>query len=55
MAVGLGSLLTVVFVALKLTHVIDWSWYCIVLPTLIEIAFVVSMIILYIWASSKGD
>lgn len=55
MAVGLGSLLTVVFVVLKLTRVIDWSWWCVVLPTLIEIALVISMTILYIWANSKGD
>jgi hypothetical protein len=31
--IGLGTLLTVLFVALKLTHVIDWSWWWVLAPT----------------------
>ena len=31
------SLLTIVFVVLKLLHVIDWSWFNVVLPFLIEV------------------
>jgi hypothetical protein len=30
--VGLASLLTVLFVGLKLTHVIDWSWWWVLSP-----------------------
>jgi hypothetical protein len=30
--IGLGGLLTVLFVALKLTHVIDWSWMWVLSP-----------------------
>lgn len=26
------SLLTIVFITLKLTHYIDWSWYLVLLP-----------------------
>lgn len=55
MAVGLGSLLTVVFVALKLTHVIDWSWWCVVLPTLIEIALGLVLSIIMAMCYWKGD
>jgi hypothetical protein len=31
-AVSAGTLLGVLFVALKLTHVIDWSWWWVTLP-----------------------
>lgn len=29
---GIGSLLTIVFVVLKLTNVIDWSWWWVLSP-----------------------
>lgn len=32
---GLSSILTIVFVVLKLTHNIDWSWWWVLSPTLI--------------------
>lgn len=35
MTLGLG--LTVVFIVLKLTHVIDWSWWLVCLPEIIEV------------------
>jgi phosphoglycerol transferase MdoB-like AlkP superfamily enzyme len=41
-SIGCGSLptlLTVLFVALKLTHVIDWSWWWVLSPTLIAAGF----------------
>lgn len=38
---GLGSLLLVVFVVLKLTHVIDWSWIWVLSPLWIGSALVV--------------
>lgn len=30
--IGLGGILFVVFLVLKLTHVIDWSWWWITAP-----------------------
>ena len=33
------SLLTVLFVGLKLTNHIDWSWWLVLLPTLTQLAF----------------
>lgn len=35
-----GSLLFVVFLILKLTHVIDWSWYWVAAPLWIPLAIV---------------
>ena len=35
------SLLTVLFIALKLTGYIDWSWWFVVAPALFHVAFVV--------------
>lgn len=34
---GIGSVLTIIFVVLKLVDVIDWSWWWVVSPALIEI------------------
>ncbi|EOT2044072.1 hypothetical protein ACNQK2_000850 [Staphylococcus pseudintermedius] len=34
---GLAELLTIVFVVLKLTGVIDWSWWLVLLPEIIAI------------------
>lgn len=33
--IGFGGLLTVVFITLKLCHVIDWSWWWVLSPILI--------------------
>lgn len=35
------SLLTILFVGLKLTGFIDWSWWFVVTPTLIHVSIVV--------------
>lgn len=34
--VGLGVILTIFFVVLKLTETIDWSWWYVFLPIAIE-------------------
>lgn len=33
----LGLVLTLIFLALKITHNIDWSWFWIVAPVVIEL------------------
>ena len=45
---GLGfcDVLTVVFVVLKLTDVIDWSWWWVFSPLWIPIAILVGIIVL---------
>jgi len=44
--VGLVSLLTVLFVGLKLTKYIDWSWWWVLSPLWIDALFVISIIII---------
>jgi hypothetical protein len=38
--IGFPSLLTLLFVALKLTHVINWSWWWVMCPMLIVFGIV---------------
>jgi len=45
-------LLGVVFVALKLTHVIDWSWWWVTLPFWFGLAFVLGVILF--WGLAMG-
>ena len=42
---GLSGVLTVVFVVLKLVGVIDWSWWWVISPTLINIGIALIFII----------
>lgn len=44
--IGFGGLLTIAFIILKLTHVIDWSWWWVLSP--IWIGFILVVIILII-------
>lgn len=36
--IGVGGLLLVLFIALKLTKVIDWSWFWVLSPALIPLS-----------------
>lgn len=38
---GICSVLTIVFIVLKLTGVIDWKWVWVLAPTLVPLALVV--------------
>lgn len=42
---GLGTLLFVVFLTLKLTGVIDWSWWWVTAPIWIPLAIVLIILI----------
>lgn len=48
--VGIGFLqaLTIAFVVLKLVGVIEWSWFWVLSPVLISIAFVFLIILGYV-------
>lgn len=51
--IGFPGLLTIVFIVLKLTNVIDWSWWLVTSPiwggiALLIIGFVIYLIILAI-------
>lgn len=44
---GIATILQVVFIVLKLIHVIDWSWWLVLAPTWISLAFAVVVFIIY--------
>lgn len=45
---GLAEILTIVFVVLKLTGVIDWSWWLVLLPEIIV------LVLLALWFLGFG-
>lgn len=47
---GIGFLdaLTILFVALKLCHVIDWSWWWVLSPILFQVGLVVIVLVIVI-------
>jgi hypothetical protein len=52
--IGFSGLLTVLFIGLKLTHVIDWSWLWVLAPMWVSTGLIVvilfAVIALTIWA-----
>jgi hypothetical protein len=46
--IGVFGLLGVLFVGLKLTGVINWSWWWVTLPFWGGLAFVLSLIVLFV-------
>jgi hypothetical protein len=52
--IGLSGMLTVLFVGLKLTHYIDWSWWWVLSPTLIPIGVLLLIFLFWIvWATGN--
>lgn len=45
---SLSSVLTIIFVVLKLVGVIDWSWWWVLSPTWISIVFWLIFVVIYI-------
>lgn len=43
--IGFVGLLTILFIGLKLTNVIDWSWWWVLSPIWISAALVISIIL----------
>ncbi len=51
---GFLNVLTLIFITLKLTEFIDWSWWFVLAPTLFHVATMISTIIgLIIYAVRK--
>lgn len=46
------GLLTILFIGLKLTHFIDWSWWWILAPIWIPILIILAGVIFYIYGFS---
>ncbi len=44
--IGFGGLLTILFIALKLTNVITWSWLWVLSPIWISFGLVIGIVIL---------
>lgn len=49
--IGFTGLLTIVFIVLKLTHVIAWSWWWVLSPIWISFIF---LLVLFIIAALSG-
>ena len=45
---GLSSVLTIIFVVLKLVGVINWSWWWVFSPTLINIGLTILLVIVIV-------
>ncbi len=52
--IGVLGMLGVLFVGLKLTGYIDWSWWLVTLPFWIGIPIIIVMVIILIVMESKG-
>ncbi len=50
---GFTGLLAVLFIALKLTHVISWSWWWVLSPLWIVFALVVAVFVLLVLVESR--
>ena len=58
--IGFCGLLTIVFITLKLTHTIDWSWLWVLSPlwipfALVLLIFLIILTVAAIAAMFKGD
>lgn len=51
--VGFLGVLTIVFGVLKLTHVINWSWWLVLSPSLLSVAIIVVYAIVIAVLNSK--
>lgn len=50
-SIGFPAVLTIVFVIMKLTHFISWSWVWVLAPTWISLALSVVMSVLILLAA----
>ena len=48
--IGFFGVLTIVFIVLKLTEVIAWSWWWVLSPIWISLLFVALLVLIAVWA-----
>ena len=53
--IGFAGLLTIVFITLKLCHVIDWSWWWVLAPLWITAAIIAVVMILVVIVAVIAD
>lgn len=52
--IGFAGLLTIVFIVLKLTYVIDWSWLWVLSPIWISTILAIVLLVVYaVWEKSS--
>ena len=44
--IGFTGLLQIAFIVLKLCNVINWSWWCVLLPTIVPVGLGLLLIVL---------
>lgn len=54
MRIGFLGLLTILFVALKLTEVVAWSWWLVLSPMIAGFVLSIIAILVIVWAQSKS-
>lgn len=50
--IGFSGLLTILFVGLKLTHVINWSWWWVLSPIWINAIWLIILLLIILIAKS---
>lgn len=50
--IGFFGLLTIVFIVLKLTKVIAWSWFWVLAPVWISVILWLGLLVLAVWLES---
>lgn len=53
--IGFTGLLTIVFIVLKLTHVITWSWWWVLSPLWIGFILVIAILVIMLIAGWLRD
>ena len=51
--IGFVGLLTIVFITLKLTGFIDWSWWWVLSPIWITVAILIAVLGFFAWLINK--
>ena len=51
---SLPTLLTALFVALRLAGIIDWPWWVVLSPTWVPLAFLWALVMLLLFIGRKG-
>jgi hypothetical protein len=51
--IGFAGLLTIVFITLKLTNYIDWSWWWVLAPLWIPIVLVILILLGMLWITAS--
>ena len=50
--IGFSGLLTIVFIVLKLCHVIDWSWWWVLSPLWISVGLIIILLLIILIVSA---